>query len=597
MRRRFLRRRFILLTAVLLLAVVLAAVSASATGCRREPGDETAGTDGDEPATAPAVVSVSLSQARGRPTPVAAGAEVVVGTRYVVFRAVLDTEVAPGWWDDHLTVTGVDRSAFSGSFDGGAVLLEFWEGPAGERVTVTLDSVVLPGGEVGSYEVAFLRVEEPSATVEVREDETWRQVVPGEFLATRPLEFRISFTREMDRGAVEAVLRAAGAEDVTWTSTEEEEEEEKKEDRGVAVTFTIPSPPPAVDFDRLTGVRDTYGLPLEGGLPVVFAGEPPRLYSFDPVSGDERPLCALMADISDAVVSPDGRHLLVTAFDRTSLEYTLLSWVVEVETGRLVPLSGWGWWGWVDAGHLLRLGEDHYEVTDLTGRMVHRGSLPTGWRAASLSPDGRTLAVLVGDWTGYPDIPDYLVSHDLVLTDLASGTQSVIEDLVRIYSPPTEGYVFSTPAWSPDGTRLAAVSDSESESVIVLVDLAAGSVTRPATLPGPAASHDHFSWSPDGRFWLSGDLLVETTAAGATAAGPVAGRGRPYWSPDGTWLARSDDAMNWGQTRVAAVARGPGPTPSEHLLGMALPCGWDAEGLFYFVRWEGAEHRYTPGLP
>jgi len=588
-------RRFFL-TAALLLAVVLAA--ASANGCRAESGDETSGVDGEEPA-GPAVVSASLSQTRGTSTPVAAGAEVVVGTRYVVFRAVLDTEVPPEWWDDHLTVTGVDRSAFSGSFDGGAVLLEFWEGPPGERVTVTLDSVVLPGGEVGSYEVAFVRVEEPSAAVEVREDETWRQVVPGEFLTRRPLEFRVSFTREMDREAVEAVLRAAGAKEIAWTSAEEEEGE-GDEDGGVAVTFTIPSPPPAVDFDRLTGVRDTFGLPLEGGLPVVFAGEPPRLYSFDPASGDERPLCALMADISDAAISPDGRHLLVTAFDRKSLEYALLSWVVEVETGRLVPLSGWGWWGWVDAGHLLRLGEDHYEVTDLTGRVLHRGSLPTGWRAASLSPDGRTLAVLVGDWTGYPDIPGYLVSHDLVLTDLVSGTQKVIEDLVRIYSPPTEGYVFSIPAWSPDGTRLAAVSDSESESVIVLVDLATGSVTLPATLAGPAASHDHFSWSPDGRFWLSGDLLIETAGGGASAAAPVAGRGRPYWSPDGTWLARSDDAMNWGQTRVAAVGGAPGPTapaPPEHFLGTTLPCGWDAQGLFYFIRWEAADYRYTPGLP
>lgn len=103
-----------------------------------------------------------------------------------------------------------------------------------------------------------------------------------------------------------------------------------------------------------------------------------------------------------------------------------------------------------------------------------------------------------------------------------------------------------TPAWSPDGTRLAFTS-YRSGSPALWVMNADGSQLRQLT--ETSTQHgDYFpTWSPDGR-WIAFQRL--STAAAVigciSAAGdtpefmPFAGRAySPAWSPDGAWIAFS----------------------------------------------------------
>lgn len=53
-----------------------------------------------------------------------------------------------------------------------------------------------------------------------------------------------------------------------------------------------------------------------------------------------------------------------------------------------------------------------------------------------------------------------------------------------------------TPRWSPDGRRMAFISDRDGSNQIWLIDLAGGEARKPVPIEGGASS---FAWSPDGR--------------------------------------------------------------------------------------------------
>ncbi|MBI4520074.1 MAG: PD40 domain-containing protein, partial [Gemmatimonadetes bacterium] len=104
-----------------------------------------------------------------------------------------------------------------------------------------------------------------------------------------------------------------------------------------------------------------------------------------------------------------------------------------------------------------------------------------------------------------------------------------------------DAYVELDPTWSPDGARLAYVTDRSGNLDIWIRDLATGASRPLTTLPGDEDSPD---WSPDGRriaFIGDGRVRVVDVASGAvtTVSDEVSPAGPPSWSADGRTIAVS----------------------------------------------------------
>jgi TolB protein len=111
-----------------------------------------------------------------------------------------------------------------------------------------------------------------------------------------------------------------------------------------------------------------------------------------------------------------------------------------------------------------------------------------------------------------------------------------------------EGILFSPPAWSPDGGKIAFASEHTGNSELWLLTLSTGELRQLTHNP---AMDMQPSWSPDGRFVAftsnrSGNAdiwVMDVSAIGAANAGaepplqqltrhPAADH-YPQWSPDG----------------------------------------------------------------
>ena len=138
----------------------------------------------------------------------------------------------------------------------------------------------------------------------------------------------------------------------------------------------------------------------------------------------------------------------------------------------------------------------------------------------------------------------------------------------------------ASPAWSPDGTRIAFVSnrslpdpDRSEDTNIYVVDAKPGAEPRQlTTFPGPDSGRP--AWSPDGQWiaYLQGDeprlsayqleKLALVPAAGGAARVLTQALDRPVvgplvWAPDGkalTFLVADDRAAYVGRTTVAGGA-------------------------------------------
>lgn len=126
----------------------------------------------------------------------------------------------------------------------------------------------------------------------------------------------------------------------------------------------------------------------------------------------------------------------------------------------------------------------------------------------------------------------------------------------------------SQPRWSPDGTRLAFLSDRDGATQLYLLELASGALTR---LTDGAQPPTGISWSPDGR-WLAyaarvpapqplADLLPKPPAGAAWASPPRIQDRLPLAADSGASERAGEDAWHLaaGWLRLFVVPVGGGP--------------------------------------
>jgi TolB protein len=120
-----------------------------------------------------------------------------------------------------------------------------------------------------------------------------------------------------------------------------------------------------------------------------------------------------------------------------------------------------------------------------------------------------------------------------------------------------------SPAWSPDGSRLAYVSFDQKKPVVMVQNLAQGATKPVAAFRGNNSAP---AWSPDGRA-----LAVALTKDGLTQIYRIAATGgeaqrltdssgidtQPAFSPDGQWIAFTSDRGGSPQIYRMPAAGGP----------------------------------------
>jgi TolB protein len=120
-----------------------------------------------------------------------------------------------------------------------------------------------------------------------------------------------------------------------------------------------------------------------------------------------------------------------------------------------------------------------------------------------------------------------------------------------------------SPAWSPDGSRLAYVSFDQKKPVVVVQNLAQGTTRVVANFRGNNSAP---AWSPDGQnllVALSKDGLTQIyriTASGGEAQRLTDSTGidtQPAYSPDGQWIAFTSDRGGSPQVYRMPAAGGP----------------------------------------
>lgn len=185
-----------------------------------------------------------------------------------------------------------------------------------------------------------------------------------------------------------------------------------------------------------------------------------------------------------------------------------------------------------------------------------------------------------------------------------NGKRALFEARGEVFTVPVEkgdarnltrssGAADRAPVWSPDGQRVAWVSD-EGTGYRLLIGNADGLGTPRAIAIGDAKMAWSPAWSPDGGYIAFVDnkvrLRVVNLTSGSISVADTGGAAndlnamRPVWSPDSKWLAYAKTYPNqFRRVLVWSLADG-----SKHALTDALASAgepaWDANGRWlYFL--------------
>ncbi|MEW6032151.1 MAG: hypothetical protein AB1645_04615 [Bacillota bacterium] len=396
-----------------------------------------------------------------------------------------------------------------------------------------LGSVRRADTDEDTFVLTLVRVAETAAALEVERGGRWWTVSTGDVLGDGPLRLRLSFTREVNRPSVDRVLTEV-SRDISWP-----------DDR--TALFTIDGPPQCIEV-VLWEAADSLGLKLVCPAWRFYTGAPPRLRIIEPGTTFQAALCEVPADISAAAASPGGATLLITYYQARS--FNSATSLVRAADGTLRALpDGFRYYtGWVDAHTLLRFSQSAYEL--------------------------------------------------IVVLDLQARQSVTFEGFIHFFND--VGVSFGEgpgrPFWSPDGRMVAAIGNLRdgSGSVLRVLDLLTNRMEIEVALPGLTGPTTG-SWSPDGTFWTAGELLLSARPPYDTYPVRLEGAGIPLWSPDGRWLARNAFPDGWGGLMLYRLDPVLGLV-EQRPLWTAFPCGWDAQGRFYYVTWPASYDRYVPSL-
>src|SRR4051812_15660993 len=218
---------------------------------------------------------------------------------------------------------------------------------------------------------------------------------------------------------------------------------------------------------------------------------------------------------------------------------------------------------------------------DLKGRERRRFGPPRAFGQLSLSPDGRSLAMLISTAT----------NSDVWLMDIATTRFD------RFTFEPSED---ESPVWSPDGRQIAYSSAWTGQQRHVFIKTIGGA--EPARLVYTGDRHSHLtSWSPDARWIAFAEFSPRSTdirlldLKGSPRVTPVAttdaAEEQAVFSPDGRWLAYSSDESGRREVYVLSFPD-LGAKQQVSRDGGVLP-RWSAGGeeLFFFDRYVGERGR------